>query len=108
MPLKGRQRTENQKAHTAAMQKRRWLPKSLAKTEAIDPATSRLLSNERKKHKRELERARRDEFNSRRRAQRAQEKLKKVKSELQVQIEEVAEVEERYVEKLQELRRRRF
>ena len=28
MPLKGRQRTKHQKAHTAEMQKQRWLPKS--------------------------------------------------------------------------------
>ena len=82
MPLVGRQRTEKQKAQTAALHKRRRLPKSKsspgAKAEAIDPANSRLLSEERKSHKQELEKVRRLEINARKRAKRAQEKLEKM------------------------------
>ena len=88
------------------MQKRRWSPKSPVKAKEIDPTSSRLLSGERKKHKQELEKARRSEFNAQRREQRAQEKVEKVELESRVRTEEAVEaVEERYEEKLQELRR---
>ena len=55
MPLKGRQRTKHQKAHTAMMQKQRWLPKSPARAKAVDPTTRCLISSMEKKHKREME-----------------------------------------------------
>ena len=61
MPLKGRQRTEKQKAQTAALRELRWLPKPPVEAKAIDPTDRRLLSKERKKYKRELEKARRRE-----------------------------------------------
>jgi len=37
------------------MGKRRWLPKSPIKANAIDPENTRLLSKERRKYKQELE-----------------------------------------------------
>ena len=106
MPLKGRQRTEGQKAQTAALHKRRLLPKSSVKADAIDPASSRLLSKERKKHKEELEKIRRSEYNARRSTKRAEGKLKEVQRETQTRIEEAAKATiERCEGTLKELRR---
>jgi len=88
------------------MQKQRWLPKSPVKANTIDPASSRLLSKERKKYKQGLEKVQRLEFNARRQKKRADGKLREVQQESQTRIEEVAEaLEECYEEKLEELRR---
>jgi hypothetical protein len=87
MPLKGRQRTEHQKAHTAAMGKQSRSSKSPVKAKVIDPAGSRRLSEERRKFKKELENVRKSELNARRRERRAQEKLKEEEEELQVRVE---------------------
>lgn len=103
MPLVGRQRTEKQKAQTAALHKRRKLPKS--KAEAIDPANSRLLSEERKNHKRELEKVRRLEASARKRVKRAQEKLEGIQRE-QATIKEAKEECERTVEELRKEKER--
>lgn len=84
MPRRGRQRPELQKTYTAAMQKQRWLPKPPA------PEDRRLLSKERKKRKRELERA---EINARKREQRLREKLKKAEQESRVQTGEASDGE---------------
>jgi flagellar biosynthesis GTPase FlhF len=56
----------------------------------INPADCRLLSTERKKHKKELEKVRRSKANAWKREQRAREKLKKVEHEAQVQANEAA------------------
>jgi hypothetical protein len=86
------------------MRKQRWLPKPLVK--AIDPTSSRLLSKERKKHKKELEEVRRLEYNSRRREERMEGKLRELERESQAKIEETAEAaEERYEGTIGELRR---
>ena len=66
MPRGGHQRTEHQKAHAVAMQKRRWLPKTPVKAQVINPVNRRLLSRERQKHKEELEKVQRLESNGRR------------------------------------------
>jgi len=85
------------------MHKRRWLPKPPVEAKEIDP---RLLSKERKEYKRELEKARRLEYNARRREQRALNRLENAEYELQVRIKKAAELaEERYERKLEELRR---
>ena len=55
MPLKGRQRTKHQKAHTTMMQKQWWLLKSPARAKAVNPMTRHLISSMEKKHKREME-----------------------------------------------------
>ena len=106
MPRKGRQRSERQKAHAVAMQKRRWLPKSPVIAKTIDSANGKLLFKERKKHSRELKKARKLELSMQKREQRAQEKQKKAEQELQVWVEEVAEeAKERYEEQAMEWRR---
>jgi hypothetical protein len=91
MPLKGRQRSKYQKAQTTEMQRRRWSPKSPVLAKAIDPGSRRLLSKERKRHRREVEKVRKLNLKTRRREQRTQEKLRKAEQERQVQVEEVAE-----------------
>jgi len=88
------------------MQKWRWLPKSPAKADAIDPASSRLLLKERKKYKEELKKIRRSEYNAWRRAKGAEGKLKEAQRETQAKIEEAAKATiERCEETLKELRR---
>ena len=72
------------------MRKRRWLPKSPPKTNAISPANRRLLSSTQKKHKREVMKLKKLEYNSQRREQRTREELK----ESQARIEEVVEAAE--------------
>ena len=84
------------------MQKRRWLPGSHAKTEVIDPANRRLLSRARKEHKREMEKVKKSEYNTRRREQRTREKLEE--SHAQVQ-EAVEATEAQYESRLEDLRR---
>ena len=104
MPLKGRQRTGRQKAHTAAMQKRRWLLRSPARpgSEVINPTHRRLVSSIEKKHAREMEKVEKSEHNARRREQRLREELK----ESQAQTQEVTNAaEERYEEQFEEWRR---
>ncbi|KAF9646239.1 hypothetical protein BDM02DRAFT_3118991, partial [Thelephora ganbajun] len=71
--------------------KRRWLPKPPVKAEVIDPETSRLLSKERKKYRKELAKAQRLELNALKREKRVQEKLKKAERESQVQIKEAVD-----------------
>lgn len=95
-------------AQTAAIQKRRGLPKSQspAKAKAIDPTGSRLLTEERKKHKQELEKARRSEINARKGAERAEEKLRKVQRESQAAIKEAKERCERTLEELRKVKGR--
>ena len=68
------------------MGKRRWLPKSDAKAEAINPTDPRLLSRARKKLKDEEKKVKRLEYNRRRREQRGKmrEELKSKKSQAQV------------------------
>jgi len=67
IPLKGRRRTERQKAHNVVMRKRRWLPKSHTETEAIDPVNHRLLSRARVEYKREMKMLKKSDYNARRR-----------------------------------------
>jgi hypothetical protein len=108
MPLKGHQRTKNQKAHVAAMGKRRWPPKSHPEAEAISHETispetpspetishevtvsrhQRLRLKAEKRFRDEKERSRRVERNSTRREQRLHEKLKRSEEESRVQFEE--------------------
>ena len=84
------------------MQKRRWLPKSPARAEAVDPTTRRLISSMEKKHKREMEKVKKSEYNAWRRVQRAREEVK----EPQVWIQEATEVaEEQYEEQFEAWRR---
>ena len=103
MPFEGPRRSKHQKAQTTAMQKRWWSQKSCAPVTAVDPTSCRLLSKERRKAKQELGRARRSDYNSRRREKRAQQKLKEAECESQARIEEV--VEERCRSSLMELRK---
>jgi len=110
MPLKGRQRTQHQKAQTAAMRKRRWLPKSHAEAETISPENHRLLSEERKKYEKELEEVQRLEFNARRREHQArerehlvQEALVKAEQEWAREVDKA--VEEQYGEQFEEWKR---
>lgn len=106
MPCGGHQRSEHQKAHAIAMQKRRWLPKAPVKAQVINPTNRRLLSKERQKHKQELEKVRRLESNARRREQRLKEKLEKAELESQARVEEALEAaEEHHKEKLQEVKK---
>lgn len=105
MPLKGHQRTEHQKAQTAAMGKRQWLPKSCTKVRVIDPTSSRIFSQERKKLRKELEKAWRSEHSAQKWEQRIRKKFEKAEEDSQGWVEEVAEVvEERCDEQLEELR----
>ena len=106
MPRGGHQRTEHQKAHAVAMQKRWWLPKTPVKAQVINPVNRRLLSRERQKHKEELEKVQRLESNGQRREQRLKEKLEKVELESQAWVEEALEAaEEHHKEKLQEVKK---
>ena len=102
MPLEGHRRTKYQKAQTAAMGKRRWLPKPPIKANVINPTTTRLLSNERKKHEREMEKVRGMEANAQRQEQRVRGKLKRVEEGTGAKIEEVNEAAEERIEAMDE------
>lgn len=84
------------------MRKRRWLPKSPSTADVTDPKTRRLLSMERKKHKREIERLKKLVYNARRREWRMQERLR----ESHTQNQEASEaVGEQYEGRLEEWRK---
>lgn len=81
------------------MYEKRWLPKSPTEENTVTPESRRLLLQQQMKHRREIEKLKRLEYNSRRREQRAREEIR----ESQAQIEEVTEVvEEQYEERLEE------
>jgi len=82
---------ECQKAHTAAMRKRRWLPKSHTETEVIDPPSRCVLSRARKEHKREVKKIKKLEYNTRRREQRTWEALGESREALEESWEELEE-----------------
>jgi len=100
MPLKGRQRSKRQKANAIAMQKRRWLPKSHPETKSIDPLNHRLLSQARKKRKRETEKAKKSEYNAARRERRLREELEESEARNQEVAESVAVQYEGQLEEL--------
>lgn len=106
MPLKGHQRTKNQKIQTAGMGKRRWLPKSQLEAERISPETRRLLSKAEERFKRERKEAQRLQYNGERRERRLHEKVKRLQEESQAQFEEGVKegVRETYDGEVEELR----
>ena len=91
MPLKGHQRSKSQKAHVAAMGKRRWLPKSQLEAEKISPEKCRLLSKAEARLKKEREETRRLQYNGERRERRLHERLKRAQQESQMRFEEGVE-----------------
>ena len=106
MPPAGRQRTKQQKAHTAAMGKQRWSPKPNAKAEIIDPANHRLLSLAQKELKKEKKKVKQLEYNYQRRekTRKIREELKQ--KELQDQVQAATEAaEEKYEGRLEEWRK---
>ena len=101
MPYVGHQRSERQKAATITMYKQRWLPKPSTEDNKIDPTNPRLLSLARQKHKREMEKAKKLEYNSRRREQRICKRLEESQARAQKATEVVEERYERRLEKLE-------
>ena len=101
MPLVGHQRSKRQKACTTAMREQKWLPKHPTTANTVDKTSHRLLSLAQTKHKREMEKVKKLEYNARRREQKVREELK----ESQGQIWETTEArEELHGERLNEWR----
>ena len=96
MPSKGHQRSRHQNAHVTAINKLRWSRKSCTPVDAVDPASCRLFSIERQRMKRKLGRAQRSEYNTRRREERAQRRLKEAECESKARIGEVEVVAEEH------------
>jgi hypothetical protein len=111
MPLKGRQRSEKQKAHAATIHERRWLPKSQPEAEAISPKQRRLQYKADKKYRKEHEESKRLQYNSQRREKWLRKNLEDVEHKSEVLFEEGVEegvrvAGERYEGKVEDLRDR--
>jgi hypothetical protein len=90
-PLVGHHRSRKQKICTAAMRERRRWPKSPPNANAVDQTNRRLLSQAKKKHRKEMEKAKKADLSGRKREQRLREKL----MESQARTEEADEVAEK-------------
>ena len=92
MPYMGRQRSKLQKVATTAMYKRRWLQTPSTEANKTGLVNRHLPSQAQQKHRREMEEAKKLEYNSQRREKRMGKKL----VELQARIQEAEVLKERY------------
>ena len=91
MPLKGRQRTQKQKAQTSEMGKRRWSPESHPETATTSTEYLRLLSGAEKKFKTERENDRKLQHDTQRRERQLRKKLKEEEELSQARFKEGVE-----------------
>ena len=75
MALTSHWRSKRQKDCTTAMRQQRWLPKSPTKAITVNQINHRLLSQEQKKHRKEMKKMKKVELSTWKREQRLRKKL---------------------------------